>query len=284
MSRTPGIGEVPNDLMKQSDDIGGTLNGRSAEKTKNQPSKGWFILAIAIGIVVFGAGGFGTVGLLHAHGMIGLPPSFEWLASAIGTVGSNPHSWSLWAMAIGGIVVGGGLIASGSYKFHKAKQQHEKEFEQLQPKSSLEEEDLWLIPEEITILRIDQEKFENWSKENKNAWQGPSHWNISKDDCFITKIKTKKRPHALSTGGIHDPELNKRLKYQEKESLLQQERREEARGLPKITIEKDQLEVAISAARNKAIDKRLKYQNKLSFLRQEREREAQQDLSMRKFS
>ncbi len=98
-----------------------TLADKKVEEAKGQTSKGWYVLAIVIGSVVFvAAGGFGTVGLLKSYGYITLNQSFEWLSTAIGFAGNTPHFLSLWAIAAGGVVVGGGLIALGSYKIHTA--------------------------------------------------------------------------------------------------------------------------------------------------------------------
>jgi hypothetical protein len=102
----------------------GTINDKSAVRAGNQTSKRWFILAMVVGaVVVIGVGGFGSVGLLQSHGIISLPSSLQWLASAIGTVGHTPHFWSLWALTTGGTALGVASIAYGFYKIHKAKVQ-----------------------------------------------------------------------------------------------------------------------------------------------------------------
>lgn len=99
----------------------GEIIGKPVVEAKGQTSKGWYILAILVGSVVFvGVGGFGAVGLLKSYGIITLNNSFEWLSTAIGFIGNTPHFLSLWAIAAGGVVVGGGLIALGSYKIHTA--------------------------------------------------------------------------------------------------------------------------------------------------------------------
>lgn len=77
-------------------------------------SKKWFRVAIAIGLlIVIGVGGFGILGLLQSHGLL------RWLASAIGTIGHTPQFWSLWAIAGGGLTVGGVLISIGAYQLSK---------------------------------------------------------------------------------------------------------------------------------------------------------------------
>ncbi len=96
------------------------LQGRRNE-VDSQTSKGWFALAIFVGmVVVIGAGGFGAVGLLQSHGIISLPKSLDWLASAIGTVGKTSHFWSLWTITASGPSIGSILIAFGSFKIYKA--------------------------------------------------------------------------------------------------------------------------------------------------------------------
>ena len=111
-----GEREPPSQPPSHQGSRAGALDGKPAEQAKNQTSKAWFILAITVGIlVVGGAGAFGGVGLLQSHGLISLP---HWLSSAIGTVGNTPHFWSLWAIAAGGVLAGGGLIAVSSSKIH----------------------------------------------------------------------------------------------------------------------------------------------------------------------
>lgn len=87
---------------------------------ENSPAKGWFIIAVAVGLVATGIGGLGAVGLLHSYGIISLP---QWLASAIGTVGQTPHFWSLWTIAVGGVLGGGAMIMLSSYKIHQLRKQ-----------------------------------------------------------------------------------------------------------------------------------------------------------------
>jgi hypothetical protein len=83
-------------------------------------SKQWFLLAMAVGSLVFwGPGVFGTVGLLHSHGLISLPASMYRLASAIGTIGNTPHHWSLWALSGGGLAIGIGLLIGGRRGYTK---------------------------------------------------------------------------------------------------------------------------------------------------------------------
>ena len=118
-------GHIPYVMLPRRDEGRvGALGDTEVEQAKNQTSKGWFILAIAVGILVVGAGTFGGVGLLQSHGLISLP---HWLASTIGTVGNTPHFWSLWTIAVGGITVGGSLIAFGSSKIHTHRKRAEVE-------------------------------------------------------------------------------------------------------------------------------------------------------------
>lgn len=113
------------EIESQVEDQKGNLCDRKVSKAEGQNSKAWFIVAIVVGsLIVIGAGGFGTAGLLQTHGVVSMP---QWLVSAIGTVGSTPHAWGLWLTGVGGVVVGGGLIILGSVKIHHIRKLEEKE-------------------------------------------------------------------------------------------------------------------------------------------------------------
>lgn len=150
LSFTPD-GEFPEVLSPE-----GVLNNKLVVEAKGQTSKGWYVLAIVIGSVVFvAAGGFGTVGLLKSYGFITLNQSFEWLSTAIGFVGNTPHFLSLWAIAAGGVVVGGGLIALGSYKIHTAGAKTDEPESVKKEESSLAS----FSVENLTINRVKPETF-----------------------------------------------------------------------------------------------------------------------------
>lgn len=91
---------------------------------ESSPAKGiskGAITTLVVGILVaLVVGGFGTVGLLQSYKVISISSS-SWLAIAIEAVGSTPHFWSLWTIAVGGAVVGLGLIGGGAYKIHPNK-------------------------------------------------------------------------------------------------------------------------------------------------------------------
>ena len=126
---TKGLTDITS--PRRAEDPVGALGDTQVEQVKNQTSKAWFILAIAIGILVVGVGTFGGVGLLQSHGLISLP---HWLASTIGTVGNTPHFWSLWAIAAGGALAGGGLIAFGSSKIHTIRKEEKRVVDELEAK------------------------------------------------------------------------------------------------------------------------------------------------------
>lgn len=75
----------------------------------------WHIVAIAVGIVVFGVGCFGILGLLNSYSVVSLPQAFS---SFIGTIGNTSHFWSLWTISAGGITIGSLVIAFSSIKLH----------------------------------------------------------------------------------------------------------------------------------------------------------------------
>lgn len=74
-------------------------------------AKKWYVLSIVIGIFVVGAGGFGSLGLLHSYGIISLPKDLACLG--------NLSDTSLWVMTLGGLGSGGFLIGRGAYKIDK---------------------------------------------------------------------------------------------------------------------------------------------------------------------
>jgi hypothetical protein len=115
-STDPNKGSAPVVPPKQT----GEINGKPVEVADNQTSKGWYVLAVAIGTLFIAVGVFGVIGLLHAHGVV-LPQWLQGLTPIIGAVGNTPHFWSLWAIASVGAVAGSGLIAFGAIKIHKAR-------------------------------------------------------------------------------------------------------------------------------------------------------------------
>lgn len=113
-----------------SEAVVGALGARCVEQARNQTSTGWFILAMAVGsLVVIGASGFNTIGLLQSHGMISLPQSFQWFASTIG----------LWTIAVVGVVIGGSLIVFGFSKIY-TKRKEEREAESAAAEKKVAEE------------------------------------------------------------------------------------------------------------------------------------------------
>ncbi len=75
-------------------------------------TKRWAKVAVAVGLLVLAAGALGAVGLLHTYGLISLP---QWLASAVGTIGTT----RLWALASGGAAIGALLTVGGIVKWVK---------------------------------------------------------------------------------------------------------------------------------------------------------------------
>ncbi|MEZ5315614.1 MAG: hypothetical protein R3E91_05355 [Chlamydiales bacterium] len=84
-------------------------------------SKKWAIVAIVVGTFFLTAiGGFGVVGLLQSHGLIALPHSLQWLASAIGTISQTTHFWGLWTVVGSGLLIGTSLITCGILRIKKS--------------------------------------------------------------------------------------------------------------------------------------------------------------------
>ena len=87
--------------------------------SKDQPSKLWGV-ALAVGLIALTLGISSGVGLLQSYQVIHLPSS--WFTSAISWIGNTSHYWSLWTIALGGIVAGAVLIPPGIYKIYKLAQ------------------------------------------------------------------------------------------------------------------------------------------------------------------
>jgi hypothetical protein len=136
-STDPNKGSAPVVPPKKT----GEINGKQVEVADNQTSKGWYVLAIAIGTLFIAVGVFGVIGLLHAHGVV-LPQWLQGLTPIIGAVGNTPHFWSLWAIASVGAVAGSGLIAFGAIKIHQART----EDAQSAPKPDVKKNDSTPVP------------------------------------------------------------------------------------------------------------------------------------------
>lgn len=86
--------------------------------TKTQNSKKiLFTIAIVVGVAALFFGISSSVGLLQNYGKIHLPAS--WFSEAVNWLGTTPHSWALWSIAVGGVLAGGVLTPLGAYKLHK---------------------------------------------------------------------------------------------------------------------------------------------------------------------
>lgn len=98
----------------------GALEERVVQKTPDFTSK-WWGVAIAIGLLVVVGSGFGIVGLLQTYGVLPpLPPSFQWLVSAIETVGQAlPSNGGLWMIAVIGGTIGVSITGMASAKVHQ---------------------------------------------------------------------------------------------------------------------------------------------------------------------
>ena len=92
----------------------GYLHDHTVEEADGQTSKGWFVVAMVIGGLMFVGTGFGILGLLHVYG-IALPQFLQPMASAIGSIGPE----ALWALTGGGGALGIGLFVWGAYKLYK---------------------------------------------------------------------------------------------------------------------------------------------------------------------
>ena len=109
----------------------GNISNKSVEKLKNQTTKGWYIAALVVCSVVVLGGIFGTIGLFQSQFHF-LPSSFDWLATAIKFVGNTPHSWSLWALAAGGLL-GGAAMGFSSVKVHQARMEDKRTENEVNP-------------------------------------------------------------------------------------------------------------------------------------------------------
>lgn len=90
------------------------------EITKSKAVNG---TVIAVGLLMIGGGVFGGLGLLQMYKLIHLPTS--WLTTAITYVGNTHNHWSLWTLAVGG-VVGIAMVSVSSHKIHRIRNpQHE---------------------------------------------------------------------------------------------------------------------------------------------------------------
>lgn len=99
----------------------GQINSKTVVAANSHSSKKWYVLAIVVGSIIFlGAGGLGGIGLLQSHGHLSFLP--QSVVSALNTIGTLPQ-WSLWTLAVGGVVVGTALITFGSYNVHQLKKQ-----------------------------------------------------------------------------------------------------------------------------------------------------------------
>jgi hypothetical protein len=93
-----------------------------AKADQSQTNKKWYITAIVVGLLVLvGGGTFGCLGLLNIHH---LP---HWFTSVIQVVGNTPYHLSLWTIAGGSFVIGGGLTVFGCIKVHAAKKEDAKQ-------------------------------------------------------------------------------------------------------------------------------------------------------------
>lgn len=107
--------------------------------SKESP-KTWFGVAIAVGVLVLAGGVFSLtgLGLLKFHR---LSSASTWFSSAIGTIGSTPHNWSLWLFGVGGVVTGVALVGCGGLKLRQIRIK------------TIQEQDYTYIKEQFTVQR-----------------------------------------------------------------------------------------------------------------------------------
>ncbi len=195
----------------------GQIGEKRIVRATCQTSKGWFAVAIIVGsLVVIGVGGFGSMGLLHSQDLFSLPHR---LTAAIGTVGHTPHLWSLWAVTVGGVVIGGGLIAFGSCKIHQARmadkqlepekpeelKEPEKPEDLSQPKTSEEpesEKDLGFLEsafsQKFDSLGIDSNNYERLSSSTYTV-QYFNEWNASSGKYSICTRNTSQELESIDS-------------------------------------------------------------------------------------
>lgn len=133
MSSPIKIETIPENFFNLSQQIKDSPNyfRLQAQGTVERTKVKWYVVALLVtGIAVILMGSvFGIVSLLHSHQIITIPTC--WFSNAIGCIGNTAHFWSLYAIMIGSVVLGGILTATMSHTIAHLKKERNKKMDTL---------------------------------------------------------------------------------------------------------------------------------------------------------
>lgn len=133
MSSQIKIETIPDRFFNLSQQIRNSPNyfRLQAQTTEERTKVKWYTVALLVtGIAVILLGSvFGVVSLLHAHQIITIPASL--FTQVINFIGNTSHFWSLYAIMIGSVVMGGILTATMSHNIAHLKKERGKKMDTL---------------------------------------------------------------------------------------------------------------------------------------------------------